>query len=138
LKSQEATNLETIASLQESVADEEKALLASREDHKKTTAERDAIQKYLFKIAPGCSFITNNIDTRKSNREHETTSLQSSVDKLKSTPQYKEAKAKADKEALGQCAEKCVGAMESVACKACQDGTSESGYCAAHADAEGC
>jgi hypothetical protein len=138
LKSQEATHLETIASLQESVADEEKALLASREDHKKTTAERDAIKKYLFKIAPGCTFITTNIDTRKANREAETTSLQNSVDKLKSTPQYKEAKAKADKEALGACAEKCVGAMESVECKACQDGTSVSGYCAAHADADGC
>jgi len=138
LKSQEATNLETIASLQESVADEEKALLSTREDKAKTEAERDAIKQYLFKIRPGCAFITSNIDTRKANREMETTSLQNSIDKLKSTPQYKEAKAKSDKEALGECAEKCVGAMESVPCKACQDGTSESGYCAAHSDAEGC
>jgi hypothetical protein len=138
LKSQEATHLETIASLQESIADEEKALLATREDKAKTEAERDAIKKYLFKIRPGCDFITSNIDTRKANREAETTSLQNSIDKLKSTPQYKEAKAKADKEALGECADKCVGAMESVACKACQEGVSESGYCAAHSDAEGC
>jgi len=138
LKSQEATNLETIASLQESIADEEKALLATREDHAKTEAEKKAIQNYLFKIRPGCDFITSNIDTRKGNREAETTSLQNSIDKLKSTPQYKEAKAKADKEALGECADKCVGAMESLACKACQDGTSESGYCAAHSDFAGC
>jgi len=138
LKSQEATGLETIASLQESIADEEKALLATREDHAKTEAEKKAIQAYLFKIKPGCDFITRNIDTRKSNREAETTSLQSSINKLKATPQFKEAAAKAEKEKLGACAEHCLPDREVVACKACLDGTSVSGYCAAHSDAAGC
>jgi len=138
LKSQEGTALETIASLQESIADEEKALLATREDHAKTEAEKKAIQSYLFKIKPGCDFITRNIDTRKSNREAETTSLQSSIDKLKATPQFKEAKAKAEKEELGACADHCIPDREVVACKACIDGTSVSGYCAAHSDVAGC
>merc|ERR1719265_1187883 len=122
LKSQEATNLETIASLQESIADEEKALQNARDDHEKTEAEKTAIQKYLWKIRPGCTFITDNIDARKSNRALETESLNNAINKLKATPQYKEAKAKADAAALGECGEPCMNDAESVECKACKAG----------------
>merc|ERR1719265_1174725 len=55
LKSQEATHLETIASLQETLPHAKHSLLATQEDKKKTEAERTAIQKYLWKIRPGCT-----------------------------------------------------------------------------------
>jgi hypothetical protein len=138
LKSQEATSMETIASLEQTIADEEKSLQNARDDHEKTSAEKAAIQKYLYKIAPGCTFITNNIDERKSNRALETESLENAVKKLKATPQYKEAKAKADAEALGKCGDPCMTDAESKECKACKAGTSVSGYCAAHSDQADC
>merc|ERR1719265_150784 len=138
LKSQEQTSTETIASLEQTIADEEKSLQNARDDHEKTEAEKKAIQKYLWKIRPGCTFITDNIDARKSNRALETESLNNAINKLKATPQYKEAKAKADAEALGKCGEPCMADAESVDCKACQAGTSVSGYCAAHSDHAGC
>jgi len=138
LKSQEATSLETIANLEQNVADEEKSLQAARDDHEKTNGEKKAIEGYLTKIRPGCTFITDNIDSRKSNRGMETDSLNNAINKLKSTPQYKEAKAKADAEELGACAEHCVPDREAVPCKACIAGTSVSGYCASHGDEAGC
>jgi hypothetical protein len=136
-KSQEQTSVETIASLDENIAETEKQLLQAREDLKKTEAEKKAIEKYLLKIKPGCDFITENIDTRKSNRAAESSSLQDAISKLEGTPAFKEAAAAEEKNRLGKCAEKCSD-KESLSCKACLSGTSEAGYCAGHKDQAGC
>jgi len=138
LKSQEQTSVETIASLDDSIAETEKQLLQAREDLKKTKAEKKAIERYLLKIKPGCDFITSNIDTRKSNRAAETSSLQEAINKLEATPAFKEAAASNEKDMLGKCAEKCQPDQETLACKACLAGTSEAGYCAGHSDQAGC
>jgi len=138
LKSQEQSSVETIMSLEESIADTEKQLNAAREDLAKTKAEKAAIEAYLLKIKPGCDFITTNIDTRKSNRAAETSALENSISKLKETPAYTEAAAAEEKDALGACAEHCVPDREVLACKACLAGTSEAGYCAGHKDQSGC
>merc|ERR1719310_839752 len=137
LKTQEAACLETIADLTENIASTEKTLEETTIDLEKTTKEKKAIEGYLLKIKPGCDFITENIDTRKSNREAETSALNSAKDKLKSTPAYKSAAAKAEKLMLGKCAEPC-GDKNSVECKACVAGTSVTGYCAGHAGEPGC
>merc|ERR1719261_282011 len=137
LKTQEAACLETIADLTEELASTEKTLEETILDKEKTDKEKKAVESYLLKIKPGCDFITENIDTRKSNREAETSALNTAKDKLKSTPAYKSAAAKAEKLMLGKCAGPC-GDKNSVECKACLAGTSVTGYCAGHAGEAGC
>merc|ERR1719281_382051 len=131
LKDEEGTSLETIASLEEQLAATEKTLEETTIDLEKTTKEKKALERYLLKIKPGCDFITENIDTRKENREAETSALNNAKDKLKSTPAYKSAAAAVEKDMLGKCAEPCSD-KASVECKACLAGTSVTGYCAGH------
>jgi len=138
LKSQEKTHMETIASLEDQIAEKVKSLTAAREDLAKTEAEKAAIEAYLYKIKPGCDFITKNIDERKANRKSETEGLEKAMAKLKSTPAFKEAAAADEKEALGECADHCMPDRDNVPCKACLAGTSEAGYCAAHEGEAGC
>jgi len=137
-KANEQTNVETIASLDEAIAEKEKQLLQAREDLEKTEKEKKAIESYLLKIKPGCDFITNNIETRKSNRAAETSSLENAVTQLKDTPAYKEAAVSEEKDMLGKCAGHCQPDSETLACKACLAGTSKAGYCAGHKDQAGC
>merc|ERR1719217_511375 len=131
LKENEQTSVDTIASLEEQIADKEKQLGARNEELVKTKKEKAAIEAYLLKIKPDCDFITENIDTRKSNRESETSALNNAKDKLKSTPAYKTVAAAVEKEMLGKCADSCTD-KTSVECKACLAGTSVTGYCAGH------
>jgi len=138
LKSQASTSQDTIASLEDQIAEKEKALLAAQEGHKSAEKEKKALEGYLLKIKPGCDFITTNLDQRKSNRAAETTSLNTAMQKLKDTPAFKEAAAEAEKAAMGKCGEKCIPDRETLACKACIQGTSESGYCASHGDHAEC
>merc|ERR1719217_2068622 len=93
LKTQEAACLETIADLTESLASTEKTLEETQID--------------LQKTKPGCDFITENIDTRKDNREAETSALKTAKEKLMGTPAYKSAAAAVEKEMLGKCADAC-------------------------------
>merc|ERR1719213_790493 len=137
LKTQEAACLETIADLNENLASTEKTLKETQIDLEKTTKEKVALEKYLLKIKPGCDFITENIDARKDARSKETDALNQAKDKLKGTPAYKEAAAKAEKIMLGKCADDCSD-KTSVECKACVAGTSVTGYCAAHKGEAGC
>merc|ERR1719197_978669 len=137
LKTQEAACLETIADLEESLAATEKTLEETSIDLEKTTKEKKATERYLLKIKPGCDFITENIDERKSNREAETSALNNAKDKLKSTPAYKTAAAEVEKMMLGKCADSCTD-KTSVECKACLAGTSVTGYCAGHKGEAGC
>merc|ERR1719156_531904 len=137
LKTQEAACLETIADLTENLASTEKTLEETTIDLQKTTKEKIALERYLLKIKPGCDFITENIDTRKSNRAAETSALGTAKDKLMGTPAYKSAAAAVEKDMLGKCADACSD-KTSVECKACLAGTSVTGYCAAHKGEAGC
>merc|ERR1719395_261629 len=137
LKAQEGSCLETIADLEEQLSEKEKSLEETSIDLEKTTKEKIAIEKYLLKIKPGCDFITENIDTRKDNREAETSALKTAKEKLMGTPAYKSAAAAVEKEMLGKCADACSD-KSSVECKACLAGTSVTGYCAAHKGEAGC
>merc|ERR1719443_1632754 len=137
LKTQEAACLETIADLTENIASTEKTLKETTIDLEKTTKEKKALESYLLKIKPGCDFITENIDARKDARSAETSALKTAKDKLMGTPAYKSAAAAAEKIMLGKCADSCSD-KTSIKCKACVAGTSETGYCAAHAGEAGC
>merc|ERR1719213_1549972 len=134
LKTQEKELQETIVDLEEEIAEKENDIEVAHVDREKTELELKETERYIEKIKPGCDFITENIEMRKESRAAETEALNGAMDALKGTPSYKEAAAEAEAEALGECKEKCVGAKDSIACKACLAGTSETGYCAAHKD----
>merc|ERR1719487_669399 len=138
LKSQEAATLEVIADLEEQLAKKEKELLETKGDHAAVAKQKKAIEKYLMKIKGGCDWITNSIDERSEARKTEKSALQTAKDELMSTPVYKEAKAKAEKEALGACADQCIDALETPECRACQEGVSVVGFCSTHTDVPGC
>jgi len=138
LKDQEKQLQETIVDLEEEIAEKENDIEVAHVDREATELELKETERYIEKIKPGCDFITENIEMRKESRTAETEALNGAMDALKGTPSYKEAAAEAEAEALGECAEKCVGKKEDVACKACLAGTSVTGYCAAHKDHAGC
>jgi len=138
LKTQEGSILDSMAEVQEQLAEKEKNLEETKTDHARVTHERKAIEKYLLKIKGGCDFITENYDTRADNRAAEVKSLDTAKEELYSTPAYKRAKAEEEKKALGECGEKCEVDREGAECEACIQGVSVEGYCASHAGAKGC
>merc|ERR1719316_2009676 len=138
LKSQEAATLEDIAELEELLAKAEKELLETKADHAAVAAQEKAIEKYLLKIKGGCDWITSEIEARNAARQTEKDSLQTAKDDLMGTPVYKEAVAKAEKEALGACADQCIPDKETPECRACQEGVSVVGFCSTHQDHPGC
>jgi len=138
LKAQEKGLQETIVDLEEEIASKENDIETAHTDREATELELKETERYIEKIKPGCDFITENIQMRKDSRTAETEALNGAMDALKGTPSYKEAAAEAEAEALGECADKCVGKKEDVECKACLAGTSVTGYCAAHKDYAGC
>merc|ERR1719191_231138 len=130
-ETQEAATLDSMAEVQEILAEKEKSLEETNTDHARVTHERKAIEKYLLKIKGGCDFITENFDTRQENRDAEESSLENAKEELYSTPAYKRAKAEEEKLALGECADKCED-REGAECQACINGISVEGYCAAN------
>merc|ERR1719247_4101691 len=137
--------------LQEAIADytlekanTEKQHEQAVEDLATTTADRDAIVKYLASIEPGCTFIQTNYESRKQNREAEIEAMKKAIELLEGTPAFQAATAAADREALGKCGEEgqpCApdgpgrGHAE---CEACLEGVTVYGYCTQNPDAGGC
>merc|ERR1719174_1933548 len=96
---------EAIASYELDLANTEKQHEQAAEDLATTTKDRDAIVKYLASIEPGCTFIQTNYESRKQNREAETTALNNAIGLLEGTPAFQAATAAAEREALGKCGE---------------------------------
>merc|ERR1719353_1759364 len=138
LKKEEEDLLSKIAETEKTLAEKEKTLEETRVNLDVTVKAKKAIELYLEKIKPGCDFITEYIDGRTEARTAEKEALLQAKEILKGTPAYKSAVAKEEKEALGKCAEKCVGNMDHVECKACVAESSIPGYCAGHPDTPGC
>jgi len=139
LKTEEKEAQTSLARLENDLASSEETLFQKRSDRKNTDATKESLEKYLKGIKPGCDFITTNFDDRKSSRLAERDALEKAVDLLKDTAAYKNAKAKEHDASMGECLNDCKEAGEShVKCKACLAKTSIPGYCAGHADTEGC
>jgi len=68
LKERETDAEKTLVSLREQLAQKEEDLLMRKKELKKTEGEKEALEKYLSKIKPGCDFITENFDEREDNR----------------------------------------------------------------------
>merc|ERR1719324_111980 len=107
LKASEEGYMEDLEKFNLDLATFKKELEEAKEDSSATTAEKEAIENYLAEIKPGCDFITQEYSTRKAAREAETTALNTAIDKLKATPVFAAALAKAKTEELGKCAEIC-------------------------------
>jgi ABC-type transporter Mla subunit MlaD len=137
-KEREADNEKTLVNLRESLAQKEEDLLMRKKELKKTEGEKEALEKYLAKIKPGCDFITENFDEREDNRATETAALERAEGLIKDTPVYKKAMAEAKTESFGDCKEPCTEDESHVECKACMAKTSIPGYCAGHKDTPGC
>merc|ERR1719379_2801812 len=144
LTTAEAELQESIGSYQLDLANTEKQREQAHEDLATTTKDHKAIVEYLASIEPGCTFIQTNIESRKQNREAETTALNEAITLLEGTPAFKAAEAAAEREALGKCAEDgqpCApdgpgrGHAE---CEACLEGVTVYGYCTQNPDAGGC
>jgi len=144
LTSAESGLQESIGQYKLDLANTEKQHEQAHEDLATTTKEKKAIEEYLAQIEPGCTFIQTNLETRKQNREAETTALNQAITLLEGTPAFQAAEAAAEQEALGKCGETggpCAvdgpgrGHAE---CEACLEGVTVFGYCAQNADAEGC
>jgi hypothetical protein len=122
-------------------ANQEKAIEEAHDDITTTTKEKMAIEFYLEKIEPGCTFIQTNFETRKTNRAAEKAALEDAVEMLKGTPAFIKAEEAAEKAAMGKCAGICEEKGKSHAeCAACLNGVSVFGYCSSpkNADAPGC
>merc|ERR1719482_2592099 len=143
LKTSEEGYMEDLEKFNLDLATFQKELEEAREDSSSTTAEKEAIENYLAQIKPGCDFITQEYSARKAAREAETTALNTAIDKLKATPVFAAALAKAKKEELGKCAEICEpeggpSRMEHAECQACQSGVTIIGFCTGNPDVDGC
>merc|ERR1719146_467582 len=96
------------------LADTEKSLEEANAELATTTAEHTATVKYLDDIEPGCTFIQQNYDGRKTAREAEKAALANAVSTLKATPIFQRFLAEAEKEAMGKCAPLCEGEKEAM------------------------
>merc|ERR1719401_1888717 len=139
LKKEEASLQENLAKLQESLSEKEELLEGKKKELETTTKEKEAVEAYLVEIKPGCDFIMDNIDTRKTNRATEKAGLGEATKQLKGSAAYEEAEVAQHKEDLGDCLGICEESPseEHVDCKACLAKTSVPGYCAGHPDTDG-
>jgi len=130
--------LETIAKLEENLAAKEKERVLKNINKEADENERKAAEDYLLSIKPGCDFMDQNLDSRKSSRRAEKSALADSLRLMEDTPEYKTAAAAEEAEALGECADACVGQLDHLDCKVCQTGSSPAGYCGSNPDTPGC
>lgn len=89
LKEEETNLQEQIATLEETLAEKEKDLLNKKQDLKETEHAKQAVEKYIEEIKPGCDFIIDNFDEREENRKIETAALEKADTLIKDTPAYK-------------------------------------------------
>jgi len=80
---------DSLSSLNEELAEKKKTLSTKKVDLKDTKHAKEAIEKYIKELEPGCDFITENIDLRNENRETETAALEKADALIKATPAYK-------------------------------------------------
>merc|ERR1719478_553171 len=137
-KASENELLETIATLEANLAAKEKEMTLKNMNKAADEKERKAAEDYLASIKPGCDFMDQNLDDRKSSRRAEKSALLDSLNLMEGTPEYKAAAAEEEAAALGECADACVGRLEHAECKSCQGDISVEAYCTANPDTEGC
>lgn len=138
LKDSEADMEKSIADLTAELKKKEMELEAAYSEQTATEKEKMAMEHYLKTIKPGCDFITDNYDTRESNRQQEKDALNNAVTLLKESPAFKTAEEQEKLDAYGGCKSTCVESEAHANCQACLAKVSVPGYCAGHPDTPGC
>lgn len=139
LKEEQESLEKQLVDTKKNLAEAELELEGKREELDVTTKEKVALERYLEKISPGCGFITDNFDTRESNRAEEKKALENAVSLLEGSPSYKAASIAAEDAAMGECKDRCYEhGKDNAICKACLASVSVPGYCAGHPDTAGC
>jgi len=138
LTDSEAGLEETIAKLNKDLAGKEKDLEGKYEEETNTEQEKIAIERYIAKIKPGCTFVLTKYDARKTSRAAEKKALAGAKAKLKGTPAFKTAMQQAKEDGFGKCKATCLKSEANVKCQACLAETSIPGYCAGHKNTPGC
>jgi len=134
----EADLEKSITKLNKDLASKEKELEAKYEDETNTEKEKIAIERYIEKVKPGCTFVLGKYDTRKKARTAEKKALNTAKGKLKGSPSFKSAQRQAKEDGFGKCKASCLKDEAGAVCKACMSGVSVPGYCAGHKGAKGC
>jgi len=134
----EAGLQESIVKLNKDLAGKEKDLESKYQEQTGAEKEKIAIERYIEKVKPGCTFILDNYDARKKSRSAEKKALEGAKSKLKGSPSYKTAMQKAKEDGFGDCKELCLKNEKGAKCQACLSGVSVPGYCAGHKNAPGC
>merc|ERR1719247_440883 len=98
LTDEEADYQESIAKLNKDLTQKEKDLEAAFEDETNTEKEKIAIERYIAKIKPGCTFVLTKYDARKTSRTAEKKALAGAKAKLKGSPSFKAATQQAKEE----------------------------------------
>merc|ERR1719456_1046336 len=99
MKGEDDAFLETIADTEADLASKEKVRTEQRMNHDETVKDKNAIEKYLNGISPGCDFLEENMDARKDARRAEKSALTDSIGMLTDTPEYEAAEKKEEEEA---------------------------------------
>jgi len=138
MKEAERKMQKSLVKLKKDLTEAEKELIEKTSDLKDTTAAKEAIEKYILKIKPGCDFITENFDLREENRNTETKALDKAKGLIKDTPAYKKAVEREKELANGKCKSECKLDTTSLKCKVCMSGDSKADYCKANPGTPGC
>merc|ERR1719261_852158 len=129
-KADENKLLETIADLEANLAAKEKERTLQNMNKAADEKERKAAEDYLASIKPGCDFMDQNIDARKSSRRAEKSALLDSLNLMEGTPEYQAAAREEEAKALGECADACLGDdLETAQCHSCQGDITVKAYC---------
>jgi len=137
------TEKNTLASKATSTADLAEVTLKRNENVANLKAQNDelkATEDLMAKNLPGCTFVKD--PARLEARELDTDNIIAAQASIKDTDVYKAAVKEKLHASYGKCRAKCIsdGIVDDagVSCKACQNDTTEVGYCAGHKDTPGC
>jgi len=138
LTSQNEEAQSALVTAKKSLAEKQLELGEKRAEKDNTEKQVIELERYLEQIKPGCDFITDNFDTRKTNRAAEVAALDLAVTKIQDTPAYKQMESRMKQDSWGNCKEICLKDEQDVKCKACLKDISVPGYCAANPSTAGC
>merc|ERR1719327_407720 len=96
LKEQQRKGEKNLVGVKSMIAKAEQERVDMTHELKQANNDRDAIDKLLADIKPGCDFIFENYGLRTANRKREVTALQNAMQLLKTSPAYQAASIEAE------------------------------------------
>merc|ERR1719480_45798 len=138
LSTQKAGLEDAITKNQENIATLNSERLKLQETKTADEQDKEEVARYREEITPKCDWIAANYDERTESRTKEMQSLDTTMDNLENSPVYQEAMRQKKEASLGKCKDVCLDREEHAECKACQAGTTVTGFCTGHPGTTGC